>query len=134
MDDPGFIILGHELVHVWRMVTGVRIFQGGWEEEAMTTGLPPFLNMEFSENKLRAREQQDHPHQLHGAVRTNHYQTVTQLGGGKGVWPEHAAAWEKWKRENPNEGKEVKGQWIQNKIKVKKNSVFSSPIRNFLKY
>ena len=134
VDDPAFIILGHELVHVWRMVTGVRIFKGGWEEEAMTTGLPPFLNMEFSENKLRAENNKTIRTSYTALCGTNHYQTVTQLGGGKGIWPEHVAAWEKWKKENPEGGKIVKGQWIQNPINLKKKSVFSLPIRNFLKY
>jgi cold shock CspA family protein len=49
-----FIVLGHELVHAWRMMTGRRVFIGGLGEEHMTTGLPPYTSMRFSENKLRA--------------------------------------------------------------------------------
>lgn len=51
--EPMWIIIGHELVHAWRIMNGRRIFEGGWEEEAMTTGIPPFTGMKFSENKLR---------------------------------------------------------------------------------
>ncbi len=52
-DDPLYIIIGHELIHAWRIMKGRRVFETGWEEEAMTTGLPPFANLAFSENKLR---------------------------------------------------------------------------------
>jgi hypothetical protein len=52
--DVPFIILGHELIHAWRMLTGRRIFLGGVGEEHMTTGLPPYSAMKFTENKLRA--------------------------------------------------------------------------------
>lgn len=52
-EDPIWIIIGHELVHAWRIMTGHRVFEGGWEEEAMTTGIPPFTRIKFSENKLR---------------------------------------------------------------------------------
>jgi hypothetical protein len=52
-DEPLFIVVGHELVHAWRIMKGRRIFENGWEEEAMTTGLPPFSSMRFSENRLR---------------------------------------------------------------------------------
>lgn len=48
------IVLGHELIHAWRMMSGRRFYQGGFEEEQMTVGLPPFANMRFTENKLRA--------------------------------------------------------------------------------
>jgi Effector protein len=48
-----YIILGHELIHAWRRMTGRRIFEGGTGEEHMTTGLPPYTNMKFTENKLR---------------------------------------------------------------------------------
>ena len=34
-------------------VVGMVLFDYGWEEEAMTVGLPPFSNMDFTENKLR---------------------------------------------------------------------------------
>ena len=50
---PPTIALGHELVHAWRAMTGMVLFDYGWEEEAMTVGLPPFSFMEFTENKLR---------------------------------------------------------------------------------
>ena len=50
---PPGIALGHELIHAWRVVTGMVLFEYGWEEEAMTVGLPPFSFMEFTENRLR---------------------------------------------------------------------------------
>jgi len=50
---PPTIALGHELIHAWRVVVGKVLFEYGWEEEAMTVGLPPFGNMEFTENRLR---------------------------------------------------------------------------------
>jgi hypothetical protein len=53
--DVPFIILAHELIHAWRMMTGRRIFLGGIGEEHMTTGLPPYTSMKFTENKLRAQ-------------------------------------------------------------------------------
>lgn len=50
---PPLIALGHELIHAWRSVSGKVLYDYGWEEEAMTVGLPPFTYMEFTENKLR---------------------------------------------------------------------------------
>jgi Effector protein len=50
---PPLIALGHELIHAWRAVSGKVLYEYGWEEEAMTVGLPPFTYMEFTENKLR---------------------------------------------------------------------------------
>jgi hypothetical protein len=50
---PPVIALGHELIHAWRAMNGNVLFEYGWEEEAMTVGLPPFSFMEFTENKLR---------------------------------------------------------------------------------
>jgi hypothetical protein len=50
---PPTIALGHELIHAWRCVVGRVLFDYGWEEEAMTVGLPPFSYMEFTENRLR---------------------------------------------------------------------------------
>ncbi len=50
---PPAIGLGHELVHAWRVASGRVLFKYGWEEEAMTVGLPPFGNMPFSENRIR---------------------------------------------------------------------------------
>jgi hypothetical protein len=50
---PPAIALGHELIHAWRVMSGMVLFVYGWEEEAMTVGLPPFSFMEFTENKLR---------------------------------------------------------------------------------
>ena len=47
------IVLGHELIHAWRMMVGRRIYKGGVGEEHMTAGLPPYTTMKFSENKLR---------------------------------------------------------------------------------
>ena len=51
---PTAIGLAHELIHAWRKMTGRVLFEYGYEEEAMTVGLPPFSNMEFTENKLRS--------------------------------------------------------------------------------
>jgi hypothetical protein len=45
--------LAHELVHAWRAVSGRVLYDYGWEEEAMTVGLPPFSNMRFTENRFR---------------------------------------------------------------------------------
>lgn len=53
-NEPLWLIVGHELVHAWRIMKGRRIFENGWEEEAMTTGLPPFSRLKFSENRLRS--------------------------------------------------------------------------------
>lgn len=50
---PPEIMLGHELIHAWRMMAGRRIVNDGWEEEAMTTGLHPFSHLAFTENRLR---------------------------------------------------------------------------------
>lgn len=50
-----FIIIAHELIHAWRMMTGRRIFLGGIGEEHITVGLPPYTSMKFTENKLRAQ-------------------------------------------------------------------------------
>jgi len=47
------VMLGHELIHAWRMMTGRRIVANGWEEEMMTVGLGPGANLPFTENKLR---------------------------------------------------------------------------------
>ena len=38
------VVLAHELIHAWRMMAGRRIVSGGWEEEAMTSGIGPFMN------------------------------------------------------------------------------------------
>jgi hypothetical protein len=51
--DVAPMVLGHELIHAWRMMTGRRVVPNGWEEEAMTTGIPPFTTLHFTENKLR---------------------------------------------------------------------------------
>jgi hypothetical protein len=99
-DDPEFNILGHELIHVWRMVTGMRIFQGGWEEEAMTTGVPPFVAMKFTENKIRAEHGLALRTKYGARCETAHYQTVS---GMKGVWPEHVRIWCEWKDAHPKQ-------------------------------
>jgi hypothetical protein len=52
---PPAIALGHELIHAWRGLSGLKLFVYGWEEEAMTVGLPPFSFMEFTENKFRVQ-------------------------------------------------------------------------------
>jgi hypothetical protein len=53
-------------------------------------------------------------------------------GGGKGIWLEHVAEWERWKKANPKGGKIVNGIWTQNPFKVTKKSAFSSPQRNYM--
>jgi len=50
---PPEILLGHELIHSWRMLVGRRVVRQGWEEEAMTTGLGMFRPWKFTENRLR---------------------------------------------------------------------------------
>lgn len=50
---PPAVALAHELIHAWRVMTGQVLFEYGWEEEAMTVGLPPFGNMPLSENRVR---------------------------------------------------------------------------------
>lgn len=52
-DRPLPVALAHELVHAWRIATGRVLFEYGWEEEAMTVGLPPFSTMKFTENRFR---------------------------------------------------------------------------------
>jgi hypothetical protein len=47
------VLLGHELIHCWRMMRGRRVVSMGWEEEGMTVGLGPFLNWPMTENQLR---------------------------------------------------------------------------------
>jgi hypothetical protein len=47
------IMLGHELIHAWRMMTGRRIVIQGWEEEAMTVGLAFAAGWPMTENQLR---------------------------------------------------------------------------------
>ena len=47
------VVLAHELTHAWRVMTGHVLYLYGWEEEAMTVGLPPFSNMRFTENRFR---------------------------------------------------------------------------------
>lgn len=52
--QEGHIIVFHELVHAFRVMQGTRVVDTGWEEEAMTMGLPPFEDEPFTENKYRA--------------------------------------------------------------------------------
>ncbi len=52
-DSPGYIVLGHELIHAFRMMIGKRLVHNGWEEEAMTSGIWQFSRWNFSENSLR---------------------------------------------------------------------------------
>ena len=53
-DVPPYIILGHELIHSYHMMSGRRIVNMGGEEEAMTVGLGPFVGWKLTENQLRA--------------------------------------------------------------------------------
>ncbi len=48
------VVLAHELIHAWRMMAGRRIVSGGWEEEAMTSGIGPFMSWTLTENSFRA--------------------------------------------------------------------------------
>lgn len=52
---PPGIALAHELIHAWRCMVGRVLFTYGWEEEAMTVGLPPFTFMPFTENHVRVQ-------------------------------------------------------------------------------
>ncbi len=47
------IILGHELVHAWRMMTCRCLVDEGWEEEMMTVGFGACGQWPFTENSLR---------------------------------------------------------------------------------
>src|SRR5690606_12276370 len=47
------VVLAHELVHAWRVLTGRGLYFSGWEEEGMTVGLPPLSYMRFTENRFR---------------------------------------------------------------------------------
>lgn len=119
--DTDLIILGHELIHTWRMVRGMRIFTGGWEEEAMTTGIPPFMNMKFTENKLRLEHGVPLRTSYTQMCQTAHYQTVSRFDGGKGIWPEHVQAWDEWKNKNPKQAEKT--------LIITKKSTFSSPVK-----
>jgi hypothetical protein len=122
-DDPDYIMLGHELIHTWRMVKGKRIFEGGWEEEAMTTGIPPFVSMKFTENKLRAERGLAPRGSYTATCMTEYYKRMAKMGemGEKQVAPEHQVAWFKWMSENPKADKT---------FKLTKSSVFSPPQYN----
>lgn len=114
LNDTPLIILAHELIHAWRMVRGERIFEGGWEEEAMTVGLPPFLNTEINENKLRCELSAPLRTSYTARCTTGHFQVVQTFGGdnvGKGLWPEQLAAWDRWKDKN----KALVEQWEKDK-------------------
>ena len=47
------VVFAHELIHAWRMMAGRRVVTGGWEEEAMTTGIGPFSGWRMTENVVR---------------------------------------------------------------------------------
>ena len=47
-----YIALGHELVHCWMDTTGVSLKRPG-QKERKATGLPPFADADFSENRFR---------------------------------------------------------------------------------
>jgi hypothetical protein len=120
---PDHIILGHELIHVWRMAKGMRVFEGGWEEEAMTTGLPPFICMKFTENKLRAEHGLALRTSYTAVCKTAYYKQMSFMVGGKmaekGIAPEHQVAWFKWQSENP--------KLADQKLQIGKKSTFSGP-------
>jgi hypothetical protein len=50
---PPAIVVGHELIHAWRMMHGRRVVRLGWEEEAMTVGLGLASGWPLTENQLR---------------------------------------------------------------------------------
>ncbi len=50
---PPAVVVGHELIHAWRMMNGRRCVRNGWEEEAMTTGLAMARGWRLTENRLR---------------------------------------------------------------------------------
>ncbi|NTS75644.1 hypothetical protein HR060_02085 [Catenovulum sp. SM1970] len=56
------IMVGHELIHAWRMMAGKRVVRGGWEEEAKTVGLAFAAGWEFTENRLR--NEAGHPRRI----------------------------------------------------------------------
>ena len=47
------ILLGHELIHAWRMMTGRRIVDDGYDEELMTVGFGPAAMWPLTENAIR---------------------------------------------------------------------------------
>jgi Effector protein len=47
-------LLGHELIHAWRMMVGRRVVDDGWDEEMMTVGLGRCSGWPMTENRLRA--------------------------------------------------------------------------------
>ena len=59
---PPAIGLAHELCHAWRNSVGLRCFDDRQacsldDDEVMTTGMPPYLNEEISENLFRSQWQ-----------------------------------------------------------------------------
>jgi hypothetical protein len=58
-DRPPLIGLAHELCHAWRNSSGMRLFDDAMachlpDDEVMTTGIPPYLYEQFSENLFRS--------------------------------------------------------------------------------
>jgi hypothetical protein len=47
------ILLGHELIHAWRMMGGRRIVDDGYDEEVMTVGFGPAAAWPLTQNALR---------------------------------------------------------------------------------
>ena len=80
-NDAPLIILAHDLIHAWRMIRGLRIFESGREEEAMATGLPPFTTLRFTEDRLRVETgppvREDHV----AKCATKHFEHVTRHAG-----------------------------------------------------
>lgn len=88
---PPGIALAHELVHAWRVVSGRVMFAYGWEEEAMTVGLPPFSNMKFTENRIRIDwvNLAVRPDYLHIGVKSAIIAAADKIGmdkGGNRAW------------------------------------------------
>ena len=55
---PVSVGFAHELVHAWRIVTGLCVYKAGsWEDEAMVVGLEPYSRVPYSENKVRTQLQ-----------------------------------------------------------------------------
>lgn len=79
-DEPLEVLIWHELVHAWRLMTGRRVFENGWEEEAMTTGLPPFSNMLYTENRFRLEAGLPMRDSYKTVCKTSFLQAVRELG------------------------------------------------------
>jgi hypothetical protein len=74
------IMLGHELIHAWRMMNGRRIVIQGWEEEAMTVGLAFAAGWPMTENQLRVEAGHPRRNKYSGMVDNSSDWAVGQRG------------------------------------------------------